>query len=252
MTRAFRLCVATFALFAAAAAAQAEPLVFAAASLTDALTDVGAAYEKSGKPKPAFSFAASSALARQIENGAPAAIFISADEQWMDYLADRKLIALSSRLQLLGNSVVLITPVADPMTLVIAPNFPLAQALGPGKLAMGDPDSVPVGKYGKAALENLGVWAAVEPNVVRADNVRAALAFVERSEAKAGIVYATDAAAAKNVKIVGTFPATSHPAVTYPMALLAEAQSTDAKEFYAYLMSASAKEIYRRYGFTVK
>jgi molybdate transport system substrate-binding protein len=250
--RAFGLFVATLAFIAASLSARAETLVFAAASLTDALNDVGAAYEKTGKTKPTFSYAASSALARQIENGAPAAIFISADEQWMDYLADRKLIAPSSRLQLLGNSVVLIAPAAAPLNIKIAPNFALAQALGTGKLAMGDPDSVPVGKYGKAALENLGVWAAVERSVVRAENVRAALAFVERGEAKAGIVYATDAAVTKNVKVVDTFPASSHPAVTYPIALLGNAPPAEAKEFYAYLTSASAKEIYRRYGFTVK
>ncbi|MBL8629636.1 MAG: molybdate ABC transporter substrate-binding protein [Rhodospirillaceae bacterium] len=250
--RAFRLFITTLALAVATVSARAETLVFAAASLTDALSDVGAAYEKTGKPKPVFSFAASSALARQIESGAPAAIFISADEQWMDYVAERKLIEPSSRLQLLGNSVVLISPATDPLNVKIGPNFPLAKALGTGKLAMGDPDSVPVGKYGKAALENLGVWADVEKSVVRAENVRAALAFVERGEAKAGIVYATDAAVAKNVKVVDTFPAASHPAVTYPVALLGSAPSAEAKDFYAYLTGASAKDIYRRYGFTVK
>ncbi len=250
MQRALSFFVAAFSL--AAISARADTLVFAAASLTDALNEVSVAYEKTGKAKPTFSYAASSALARQIESGAPAAIFISADEQWMDYIAERKLIEPSSRVQLLGNSVVLISPASETLNIKIAPNFALAKALGTGKLAMGDPDSVPVGKYGKAALENLGVWTAVEPNVVRADNVRAALAFVERGEAKAGIVYATDAAVAKNVKVVDTFPASSHPAVTYPLALLGSAPSAEAKEFYAYLTSASAKEIYRKFGFTVK
>jgi molybdate transport system substrate-binding protein len=247
-----RLFWATLSLLCAVTAAQADTLVFAAASLTDALTAVAAAYEKTGKPKPTLSFAASSALARQIESGAPAAMFISADEQWMDYVAERKLIDETSRVTLLGNSIVLIAPAADPISIKIAPNFALDRALGASKLSLADPDSVPAGKYAKAALENLGVWASVEKNMIRAENVRAALTFVERGEAKAGVVYATDAAIAKNVKVVDTFPPTSHPAITYPAALLGQNPTAEAKEFYAYLSGAPAKEIYRKFGFSVK
>ncbi|MBL8645017.1 MAG: molybdate ABC transporter substrate-binding protein [Rhodospirillaceae bacterium] len=250
MTRLFSVFLAAALLLATAA--RADTLVFAAASLTDALNAVAANYEKTGQAKPTFSYAASSALARQIENGAPAAIFISADEQWMDYVAERKLIEPASRVSLLGNSIVLVSPAADPIAVAIGPNFPLAKTLGTGKLSLADPDAVPAGRYAKAALEKLRVWDGVAANVVRAENVRAALAFVERGEAKAGVVYATDAALAKNVIVVGTFPAGSHPSISYPAALLGPAPSADAKNFYAYLTSAPAKEVYRRFGFTVK
>jgi len=247
-----RVVLACLVLLAVPAAAQDRPvLVFAAASLTDALTDVAAAYATSGRAQPVMSFAASSALARQIENGAPADIFISADEQWMDYIAARGLIDPASRISPLGNALMLVAPAQAPLTLEIGVGFPLAAALGDGRLALADPDSVPAGRYAKAALENLGVWRAVEAKVVRAENVRAALAFVERGEAAAGVVYATDAALTRTVRVVGPFPALSHPPITYPFALVGEAPRAEARALFAFLTSEAAKDIYRRLGFVV-
>ena len=227
-------------------------LVLAASSLTEVLNELAEVYATSGHLKPAFSFAASSALARQIENGAPAALFISADEQWMDYVAERKLIVPETRVSFLGNTLVLVTPADKPLKVDIKPGFALAQSLGTGKLSMGDPDSVPVGKYGKTALENLGVWAQVEPNVIRADNVRVALAFVERGEAAAGIVYATDAALTKKVAVAGAFPDASYPSVAYPIAVVAGHDTPAARAFRDFVMGAEAKAVFVKYGFKVK
>jgi molybdate transport system substrate-binding protein len=227
-------------------------IVFAASSVTEAMNEVADAYAKSGKPRPVFSFAASSALARQIENAAPAGLFISADEDWMDYLAARTLIVPASRTSFLGNTLVLVTPADRPLTLTLAPGLDLSKALGGGKLALADPASVPAGRYGKAALENLGAWAGVEAQVVRADNVRNALAFVARGEAAAGIVYATDAALTKNVSVAGVFPADSHPAISYPLAVIAARDSAAARAFKEFLLGAEAKAVYRKYGFAVK
>ena len=244
---------------AAHAAEDTKLLVFAAASLNEALTEVGKAYAaadaRRGHGAPNFSFAASSALARQIENGAPAALFLSADEEWMDYLSARKLIAADSRVSLLGNTLVLIAP-ADrplaltPLALTIAPGFDLAKALNGGKLSMADPDSVPAGKYGKAALEKLGAWTAVAPAVIRGDNVRTALAFVERGEAAAGIVYGSDAALTAKVKVAGVFPADSHPAISYPAAVVAGHESAEARAFLAFLKTPAAMGIFKKYGFS--
>jgi molybdate transport system substrate-binding protein len=238
--------------FAGIARAADTLIVFAAASLTDTLKEVGDAYAAAGKAKPTFSFAASSALARQIESGAPAAIFVSADEQWMDYLADRKLIVGATRTTFLGNTLVLVAPADRTFKINVTYDFPLAAALNGGKLSMANPDSVPAGKYGKAALENLNVWRSVESSVVRGDNVRSALAFVERGEAAAGIVYATDAAITKKVAVVGTFPEVSHPPITYPLAIVAGNDTAQAREFRAFMLSDTAKAIYRKYGFAVK
>ena len=238
---------------ACAPARAADPMVvFAAASLAETLNAVGDAYAATGKAKPTFAYAASSALAKQIENGAPAALFISADEEWMDYLAQRSLIVPPSRVSLLANSLVLIAPAAKPLTLKIEKDFPLAKALGSGKLSLADPASVPAGKYAKAALEKLGVWASVEKSVIGSENVRAALAFVERGEAAAGAVYATDAALSQKVVVVGTFPADSHPPISYPLAIVAGHDSKDAQNFRAFLMSDTAKAIYKTFAFTVK
>jgi molybdate transport system substrate-binding protein len=227
-------------------------LVFAAASLTETLGAVGDAYAATGHTKPTFSFAASSALAKQIENGAPAALFVSADEQWMDYLADRQLIVPPSRVTFLGNTLVLIAPADHPLKLKIAAGFPLAQALGSSKLSLADPDSVPAGKYAKAALENLGVWRSVEGSVARGENVRAAMAFVERGEAAAGVVYGTDAALSKKVVVVDTFPAITHGPITYPVAIVKGQDSPEPQAFRAFMLSDAAKAIYRKYGFEVK
>jgi len=227
-------------------------LVFAAVSLTEALTEVGEAYAKTGKSKPVFSFAASSALARQIESGAPARLFLSADEEWMDYLAQRQLIVAASRTSFLENTLVLVTPADRPLRLDIMPSFPLAPLLGGGKLSLADPTSVPAGRYAQAALESLGVWAAVEASVVRADNVRGALAFVERGEAAAGIVYATDAALTKRVAVTGTFPPSSHPPISYSLAIVAGHDGAAEGAFRDFLLGDAAKAVYGKYGFSVK
>jgi molybdate transport system substrate-binding protein len=223
--------------------------VFAAASLTNALQDLGDAFTKDTSIPVRFSFAASSALARQIENGARADVFFSADLEWMDYLQARNLIQAASRHDLLGNQLVLIAPVDSRINLKIAPHFALAGALGKSRLATGDPDSVPVGRYAHEALANLGVWDQVAPRLVRADSVRAALAFVDRGEAALGIVYATDAMIDKNVRVVDVFPADSHMPIIYPAALTNGA-GTNAGKFLAYIRGPAGDLAFRRYGFT--
>ncbi len=251
----YRILALIFALaIAPPATAQETPrlLVFAAASLTEALSETGKAYAAAGHAAPVFSFAASSALARQIENGAPAALFISADEEWMDYLAQRDLVVPASRVSFLGNSLVLVAPAGETLGIDIAPNFDLAGALKGRRLALADPTGVPAGRYAQAALEALGAWKAVTPLVVRADNVRAALTFVERKEAAAGIVYATDAALTNKVEIVGTFPAGSHPPISYPLAIVAKNETPEARAFRDFLLGDVAKGIYRKYGFAVR
>ena len=224
-------------------------MVFGAASLTNALQDLGDAYAKDSSVPVRFSFAASSALAKQIENGAPADLFFSADLEWMDYLESRKLIQPASRHDLLGNKLVLIAPLGARANLKIAPHFALAAALGDGHLATGDPDSVPVGRYAKEALTKLGVWDQIMSRLVRADSVRSALAFVDRGEAPFGIVYETDALVDKNVQIVDAFPADSHKPIVYPVALTTSAKAEAAK-FLAYLRGPAGDMTFRHYGFT--
>ena len=200
-----------------------DVLVFAAASLKNALDAVNAQWQTETGKKVVISYAASSALAKQIEQGAPAQMFVSADLDWMDYVAQKNLIKPETRFNLLGNRIVLIAPKDKAEPVAIAPGFDLAKILGQGRLAMANVDSVPAGKYGKAALEKLGVWAGVSDKVAQAENVRAALLLVSRGEAPAGIVYQTDAAAEPNVKIIGTFPENTHPPIIYPAALTANA-----------------------------
>ena len=237
---------------AGAVAAPDGAVVLAAASLQESLSQAADAYAKRGHPKPVISFAASSALAHQVEAGAPADIFISADEPWMDFLAGKKLIRAESRKSFLTNRLVLITPANKPLRIRIAPGFPLARALGDGRLAMADPSSVPAGKYGKATLSKLGVWNDVEPKVAGAENVRAALQLVGRGEARAGIVYETDAKAAMDVRVAGTFPESTHAPITYPVAILARSQNPEAISFRAFLLSGAGKAIFHRYGFGTK
>lgn len=241
------------ALFLAApASAQQQPLrVFAAASLTDALNELGAAYAATGQPAPVFNFAASSALARQIEQGANADLFISADEQWMDYLAERQAIVPQTRVSFLSNRLVLIAPTDRRFSLRIARGMDLHRALRGGRLAMADPDSVPAGRYGRAALEHYGAWAGVQRDVVRAENVRSALRFVELGEAAAGIVYLSDARETRNVALVATFPEASHPRISYPMAVIAAHDSPRARAFAAFLQARRADAVFRRHGFIV-
>jgi molybdate transport system substrate-binding protein len=233
-----------------AAAEPHEIVIFAAASLKNALDDVAVQYQRETGTHAAISYAASSTLAKQIEAAAPADLFISADLDWMNYLAERQLIKPESRTNLLGNSIVLIAPAASAATVTIGPNFPLASLLGKDRLAMADPNAVPAGKYGKAALEKLGVWSAVADHVAGAENVRAALMLVSRGECPFGIVYKTDAAADPGVTIVGTFPADTHPPITYPMALVTASTNPDAAAFAAYLRSPAAQPLFERQGFT--
>jgi molybdate transport system substrate-binding protein len=233
--------------------ANAPLRVFAASSLTDAMNELGDLYAAKGHPKPVFNYAASSALARQIEQGAQADFFISADEPWMDYVAERKLIEQSTRKSFLINRLVLVAPVGHPLNVKIGANMDLYGALNGGKLAMADPDSVPAGKYGRAALQNLGVWSSVEGSVVRAENVRAALRFVELGEAAGGVVYLTDQMAAKGkVALVGEFPAVSHPRISYPMAVVRGGASAEAKTFEKFLQSSEARAVFTRLGFIIQ
>jgi molybdate transport system substrate-binding protein len=236
--------------FVLAVPASAETLtVFAAASLQGALDEAARAFESTSGHPVRISYGASSALARQIEAGAPAQIFVSADLEWMDHLASRGHLA-QPRTLLLANSLVLVAPAARPVKLRIEPGFALAAALRGGRLAMADPKAVPAGKYARAALESLGVWAQVEPRLAPAQNVRAALVLVARGEAPLGIVYATDAQAEPGVGVVDTFPASSHPPIVYPLGVL-RGSSPSASELAAYLASAPARAIWKRYGFGV-
>ncbi len=243
------LLVGWFAALATPLAAAADVTVFAAASLKEALDDQAKQFEATTGNKVIVSYAGSNTLAKQIESGAPADVFISADLDWMDYLDQRHLLAPNTRYNLLRNSIVLIAPASSTSTLKIGPNFGLAAALGFDKLAMANPDSVPAGKYGKSALESLGVWSSVEKQVARAENVRAALALVSRGEAPFGIVYRTDAIADKGVKIVDTFPPDSHPPIIYPAALVVTTKSAAAKDLLDFLRSPSARRIWEKYGF---
>jgi len=231
--------------------AQQERLTaFAAASMKNAIDDIDAAYAAKTGVKVTASYAASSALAKQIEQGAPADIFISADTDWMDYAAARKTINESTRVNLLGNSLVLIAPKdAKADKVAIGQGFDLAKLAGPGRIATGDVSAVPVGKYAKAALEKLGAWQAAEPKFAMAESVRAALTLVARGEAPLGIVYATDAQVEPGVKIIGTFPADSHPPIIYPVAATTSAKP-EAAGYLAFLRSATAKTIFEKYGFT--
>lgn len=235
----------------AAVAHAADVTVFAAASLKEAMDAQAKQFERSTGSRVVVSYGASNALARQIEAGAPADLFVSADRDWMDYLAARHLIEPASRVDLLSNALVLIEPSFATSTLRIGPGFGLAAALGAGRLAMANPDAVPAGKYGKSALVDLGVWSSVEKQVARAENVRAALALVSRGEAPFGIVYRTDALADKGVKIVDTFPSGSHPPIVYPAALVAGSKSAPARALLDDLRSAPARAIWERYGFGV-
>ncbi len=232
--------------------AAAEPVVFAAASLKNALDDVAAAYKQKTGKTVAISYAGTATLAKQIEQGAPADIFFSADMAWMDYAVDHKLVKAETRRTLLGNEIVLVAPKASTAAIAIEPGMDLAGLLGPdGHLAMANVDSVPAGRYGKAALESLGVWDSVAGKVVQSENVRMALAFVARGEAPAGIVYATDAAAEPAVKVIGVFPADSHPPILYPVAMTASSTNPEARAFFDFLQSDAATPAYRKQGFTV-
>ncbi|HEX3943833.1 MAG TPA: molybdate ABC transporter substrate-binding protein [Rhizomicrobium sp.] len=228
----------------------ADVTVFAAASLTDALNRIGSAWQQKTGHTTAISFAASSVLARQIENSQGADMFMSADTDWMDYVDKRGLIARDTRHNLLGGRLVLIAPAESKASVTIAPHFALAEALHGGRLAVADPESVPAGKYAKAALTTLGVWSAVADNLAPAENVRAALAYVARGEAPLGIVYSTDAMAEPRVRVIATFPDYTHPPIVYPVALTKDAKPL-AREFLDYLEGPEAGEVFRKAGFVV-
>jgi len=245
---------AAIAIAAAPASAQAQDksiTVFAAASMKNALDDVDAAFARQSGIKVVASFDASSALMKQIEGGAPADVFVSADLKWMDYGAQKKLIKDDTRVNLLGNALVLIAPKNSKIEqATIAPGFDLAKLAGDGRIATGDVTAVPVGIYARAGLEKLGVWSSVEPKMAMTANVRAALVLVARGEAPLGIVYSTDAKVEPGVKVVGVFPEDSHDPIVYPVAATASAKP-EATAYLAFLRSQAAKAIFETYGFAV-
>lgn len=249
--RAFGILAMLLPTLATAQAARRAPLVLAAASLKESMTAAADAWAAKGHARPVISFAASSALARQVEAGATADLFVSADQQWMDDLAAKQMIVASTRVTFLGNQLVVIAAKNNLVRIPLRPPAALARVLGAGPLAMAD-TPVPAGKYGQAALEKLGVWPQVAPKVVRGDSVRAALALVERGAAPLGIVYATDAKASPAVRIAGVFPETSHPPITYPIARLKASTNPDGEAFRRFLLGGEAKAIFRRYGFTAR
>ncbi|AYD43471.1 molybdate ABC transporter substrate-binding protein [Yersinia rochesterensis] len=247
--------VASAALLAAfsSSAMAADMTVFAAASLTNALQDIAAQYKKEKQVDVVASYASSSTLARQIEQGAPADLFISADQQWMDYVIDKQQMVANTRYTLLGNELVLIAPKDSKIDKVeIDKKTDWKKLLKGGRLAVGDPDHVPAGIYAKESLENLGAWSTLAPEMARANNVRSAMALVERAEAPLGIVYGSDAIASDKVKVVGVFPAASHKPVEYPMAIVKGHENPTVTAFYDYLKSPAAAVIFEKYGFTTR
>jgi molybdate transport system substrate-binding protein len=250
--RVFVLFLVTAFVFGMPRLARADDvLVFAAASLKNSLDDAVAAWSQHGGSKINVSYGASSALAKQLESGAPADLFISADLDWMNDVQNHNGIQTASRINLLGNVLVMIAPADNKTNIDIKPGFPLAQLLGDNHLAMADPDAVPAGKYGKAALQKLGVWDSVEGKVARAEDVRAALSFVSRKEAPLGIVYQTDAAADKGVRVAGTFPPDTYPPIIYPIALTAQTKNADAAKFLTFLRSEEARPFFEKQGFAI-
>jgi len=237
--------------------AEDRVLIFAAASLTNALTEVGETFKADTianptKIKPVFSFASSSALARQIAQGAPAQIYLSANQKWMDYLVKQKAVATDSRVTLLRNSLVLVAPNSSSLNNVeLNKDWDIASAVSSSRIAVGDPDHVPAGRYAKQALENLDLWQEAMPLLARASNVRGALALVERGESPLGIVYATDALVSQKVKTVATFPENSHKAIEYPLVIVGHNTNFATRIFYRYLQTKAAQAIFVKYGFEV-
>ncbi|MCF8479765.1 MAG: molybdate ABC transporter substrate-binding protein [Rhodospirillum sp.] len=229
-----------------------EVTVFAAASTTNAITDIIAAFNGQGVHSATPSFASSSTLAKQIEQGAPAGIFLSANGKWMEYLAERGLVVEGSRVDLLGNRLALISPKSNPSSLTeISAQTDLVGALGEGRLSLGDPEHVPAGLYAKEALTNLGLWESVSDKVAPASDVRAALSFVERNETPLGIVYSTDAAVSDGVVVTTLFPESSHKKITYPAAIIAAQDNDAARAFLEYLKAPESKAVFEKYGFQV-
>lgn len=240
--------------FARPVSAATDITVFAAASTTNALTEIAKIYESGKSGKVALSFASSSTLAKQIESGAPADVFLSADTTWMKYLEERNLLEPGSRSELLGNRIVFIVPVSSSVqSITVSPQLDLLELLGrDGRLSVGDPAHVPVGRYAKAALEHLKLWTQVENRIAPAQDVRAGLVLVERAESPLGIVYATDAAVSDKVRVADTFPLDSHPSIDYPVAAIKGSKRDAALAFIKFLSAPQAKEIWAKYGFEVK
>jgi molybdate transport system substrate-binding protein len=255
MNHASRLCghaLLSVLLFASASCAcAADIVVFAAASLKESLDENVKAFAGKTSHQVRVSYAGSNALARQIENGAPADLFVSADEEWMDYLAQKSLLAPNSRRNLVTNSLVLVAPADSDVRLRIGPQFALAAALKGGRLALANPDTVPAGKYAKAALMALGVWNEVEKSLTRSENVRASLVLVARGEAPLGIVYATDARAEPRSRVIDTFAAHLHPPVVYPAAILAGQHNPASRALLDYLAGPEARTVWVKYGFGI-
>ena len=243
--------LAMFAMISGSAQAVEKVTVFAAASLANAVDEIVVEYKKEHKGDIVTSYTSSSTLARQIEQGAPADIFISADQRWMNYLADKKMIVADSRVTLLANKLVLIAPVSSKLDkVVIDKNTDWLALLAGGRLSVGDPDHVPAGLYAKQAFESFGQWDKVLPVLARTDNVRSALLLVERQEAPLGVVYGSDAVVSEKVKVVSEFPVGSHDPVEYPLAIVVDHKNDDVVAFYQYLQSPKAKEIFIKYGFS--
>ena len=237
----------------AAAGAENEVVVFAAASTTNAITEIGALFNARGSGPIKPSFASSSTLAKQIANGAPADVFLSANEKWMDFLESKNLLAKGSRFDLLSNRIVLIAPQNSPLgAFAVEPAMPLAAILADGRMAIGDPEHVPAGIYGKQALQNLGLWDRIADRLAPMKDVRAALVLVERGEVPLGLVYATDAIISHKVRVVGNFPGDSHPPIVYPVAVIADHQTTAAGRFTVFLRSPEAAAVFEKYGFSVR
>ncbi|UUL82853.1 molybdate ABC transporter substrate-binding protein [Sphingomonas qomolangmaensis] len=237
-------------LVSAPASAQTRgPLVLAAASLQEALSAAADRFAAQGQPRPVLSFAASSALARQITAGAPADLFVSADEGWMDLVEEAGLLAPGTRATLAGNRLALIAPTASRLP-PVRTGAQIVAALGNGRIAIADPQAVPAGRYARVALSRMGAWRAIAPRVAAAENVRAALALVERGAAPLGVVYATDARASRAVRVVGVFPAASHPPIRYPIARLARSREPSAEAFRRFLLSPAGRAILRAHGFS--
>jgi len=253
MRKALALFITLLAVLAAstslATRSEQAPTVLAAASLQESMNAASGAWEAKGHPRPRISFAGSSALARQIEAGAPADLFISADEAWMDELEGKKLLKPGTRTSFLRNTLVLIAPQDSKTMLAVRPDMPLAETLGSGRLAIADPGGVPAGIYAKQSLTRLGLWDSVKDKLAPAENVRAALALVSRGAAPLGVVYGTDAQADPAVKVVGIFPQTSHEPISYPVALLASSNNDEGERFRQFLISSEGKAIFRRFGF---
>ena len=254
MFKSFVLAIGVFLCAGSSLATTAELTVFAAASTTNALAEIAKIYATGGHGTVALSFASSSTLAKQIENGAPADVFLSANAEWMEYLEGKKLLEAGSRSDLLGNRIVFIVPASSAVqSITVSPQLDLAVLLGKdGLLSVGDPAHVPVGTYAKAALEHLKLWPQVANKIAPAKDVRAGLALVERAESPLGIVYASDAVISNKVRVIGTFPSDSHPNIAYPVAAVHTANSNAALHFIKFLSTPQAKEIWARYGFEIK